>query len=467
MTRSELVSGISDRRSAPASLGSGIAQPIRWSRRAVALPHASSAQPSFSGWFDGLWVAVALGFFFFARLLGPLVVLLTLGMLATFVIARYRRVPAVLAANVPVLMFAVFAIASTTWSIAPSYAFYYGVQYLMTVLLGVFIGAATDRRWLMLGLFAACAVHAVASLLLGDYVDWSRAGSGVSDVAFAGLMVSKNAAADTAAIGLLVSGATFSMAIIERRPLLLFAAGLILCLDGWILLNAHSTGALIGLLIGAAVLVILIAIRPLAAPTRTALFVVALLLLGTAAATQDLWLRPLTSYVLEVSQKDAGLTGRSFIWQRASYLIEQRPLFGLGYNSFWIRGNLEAEGIWRHMGIAGRAGFNFHSTWREIAVHLGFVGLAYFAVTATIMTGVLLLRTVRNPSPMAIFFSAYLVYVAARIGVESQAFSPFTHSTLLIMAALASATRQRIEAPRAKKLGTVAEKDRSTRSPRK
>lgn len=410
----------------------------------MATPRTESLQIELTGWFDAAWAAISVALVLFSPLIGSAIVLLVPGMIALYAIVRAPLLAQVVGRASPLLLLPLFAIASTIWSIEPRYSAYYGTQYLITILLGILLGAGTDRRQLLFGVFAAFAVHGAASFIWGDYVGWGGGRLSGTNVAFAGLMAGKNAAADAAAIGALIGCATMGLALAERRVALLAAAVATVGLQGWILLHAESTGALVCLIIAAALLVALILTRPLTAASRTALFLIAITLFAALIATQELWLKPLTALVLEATHKDEGLTGRAFIWARAQIMIDKNPVLGLGYSAFWIKGNVEAEGIWRFMGIANRSGFNFHNTPREILVHLGIVGLAIYGVVVALLASTTVFRAVRTPDYVAIFFCAYIGYVAARLTVETQGFTPFTHSTVMIAAALASATYRRI-----------------------
>ena len=80
------------------------------------------------------------------------------------------------------------------------------------------------------------------------------------------------------------------------------------------------------------------------------------------------------------------MTGRTVLWDIALSEIHKRPLFGIGYSGFWLQGNLLAESIWRHFSIESRMGFHFHDTFLEVAVELGWVGVA--ALTMTLVLAV-------------------------------------------------------------------------------
>ncbi|WP_404338504.1 O-antigen ligase family protein [Sphingomonas sp. MMS12-HWE2-04] len=390
-------------------------------------------------WFDGVWTAVATSAVLFSYTFGAKAAAMMLLLMPVYFAVRFRTAPRFLAATAPILLLPGFAMLSAIWSIEPGTTFYYGFQYFVTVMIGTAIGAGTDRRQALYGLFAAFLLFAVVSLGFGRSVGW---GSGHA-VAFAGMTGSKNAAADTAAVGLLVASAMLVACIRERRIAIVAAALGLMLIELWILRRAESTGSLAASAVAVMALVAWNLARLMTTQARTAIFLAIGAVMAVAALLQKFWLAPLVELLLKSAGKDATLTGRTYIWEKAFALIDARPVLGLGYNAFWRHGNIDAEGIWLFAGIKERAGFNFHNSFLEILVHLGYVGLALYGIVALAMFGLLLLRTMRAPNDMGILFCAYLSYVAVRLSIESQAFAPFNFSTVMVMAGLACAVWNR------------------------
>ncbi|UYY57050.1 O-antigen ligase family protein [Sphingomonas sp. S2-65] len=400
-------------------------------------------------WFDGVWTAVALGAILFSYSFGAKGVLLILLLMPTYIAVRWRSFPGLLLTIAPILLLPAFAVLSALWSLKPESTFYYGVQYFLTVMIGATIGAGTDRRQALAGIFTAFAILAVSNLLFGRDVGWGGGGASRVTTAFAGLFGSKNTAADTAAVGVLVGVAMLISSLRDRRLIVALLALLVLSTDLWILRRAESTGALVACLLGMVAMVGWNISRLLSSQTRTASFLALGGLAAIAAALQSFWREPLTATLLEATGKDPTLTGRTYIWERAFALIETRPALGLGYNAFWYHGNIEAEGLWLFAGIGERTGFNFHNTFIEILVHLGIVGLMLYATVVLSHFFLLIVRTARAPTDLGILFTAYLSYVAVRLTIETQAFGPFSFSTTMVMAGLACAARKVPREPKA------------------
>lgn len=334
----------------------------------------------------------------------------------------------------PLLALPVFSISSLIWSIAPINTVYYGLQYLFTFIIAIVIGVAVDRPAMIKGFFIAFTVETVLSLLIGGYQDF---GAGNAFV-FVGLMGSKNAAADVAALSILLClvGAIYSIKF--TKPILLVGCCTFLPVEFSILISANSTGALLGAIFASVFIIVIGFLSLFDKKTGMALFLTASLISGAAFVSKDTWLPPLERAILKSAHKDSTLTGRTYIWKRADILISKRPVLGLGYSAFWIPGNIEAEGIWRTMGIANKSGFNFHNTAREIRVHLGLIGLALFSIVIFPLFLIVVGRCVLYPTASITLMCSILIYNAVRAPFESLLFNPFSYSTVLLVAALAS-----------------------------
>jgi O-antigen ligase len=87
------------------------------------------------------------------------------------------------------------------------------------------------------------------------------------------------------------------------------------------------------------------------------------------------------SYIL---YGDSSLTGRTVIWDFASWEIDRRPFFGWGYQSFWLVGSdapsvVDAPGWLKTMP-------NSHNGYYDTMLELGYVGLILLLtfITATL-----------------------------------------------------------------------------------
>lgn len=369
----------------------------------------------------------------FNLFIGPLTPLTVFGFVVAFCVFRRDRIVRVFTASWPLLLLPVFALCSAAWSVYPEETLRYGLFYLVSVLVGVMMGAGVRQNDLLKGLFIGLLIYGVISLPAGRFVVVGNTG----EMAFAGLLGSKNAAGEVAGVALLVSFAMLFHAWRERMQIYILASLLGIAVAAGALLLSKATGAIIAGTVSLFCLFLWAISARFTRQLRVAIFLGVAVALFVLVATIDFWLPPLFDLVLESSGKDAGLTGRDFLWRKADALIDERPFFGLGYSAFWVINNLDAEYLWRELGIANRSGFNFHNTYREITVALGYVGLTLFSLIAGISSLVLLVRTMLRPSTPMILASVLLVYLSFKLPFESFGFGGMNLLSMLAYTILA------------------------------
>jgi exopolysaccharide production protein ExoQ len=273
---------------------------------------------------------------------------------------------------------------------------------------------------------------AIASLAFGRYGLDGMTGETV----FLGIFASKNTMA--LFMSFLAIFAAAALADRGQPPLLRLLAVLSFALSLPLLLLAHSVGALLTTAGSAVVLVSIAVFSRLRSRERllTLLGVAALVLpivtVVVVLALNGTLNEDISSFVTGVLGKDATLTGRTVLWQIALAEIAKRPVFGTGYYGFWLQGNLLAEAIWRYFAIDSRSGFEFHDTFLEVAVELGWVGVAALLVTLVLAAG----RSVRLALADQTWATAALVAVifclVTRTFGEVDAPYPFAAGTFLL-----------------------------------
>jgi exopolysaccharide production protein ExoQ len=265
------------------------------------------------------------------------------------------------------------------------------------------------------------------------------------DVAFQGTFRSKNQLALVVSILMLAGLAVLLDRGQARIFRLLAIPALALVLP--LLVMARSATSLVASALGAALLLggfFLSRLRPIQRALLLLAVVATLLpavsLLGDADELATL-------FITDTLGKDATLTGRTTLWERAAVLIPDRLMLGVGFQSFWQPGNLEAEALWRFFRVQG--GFHFHNVWIETTVQLGTIGTALLALT--LASGILccLAWSWRERSLPPAFFLAYLLMLTLRSFVEVDFAVQFSYSTVLFYAAVVFAIDNRGRAPRA------------------
>ena len=387
--------------------------------------------------FDAVIVAIPFLAILFNIWLGPLTPLLVLAITPLYVLLRWERLYRVFLNCWPLLLLPIFALSSVFWSDEPAKTLRYGTLYLLTVIPAILVGAGSEKDALIKGVFLAFAIYMFLSVTFGRWVGWGGGGG----AAFAGLLGSKNASGDAAGLAVLCTVATFFWAVSGRKLIWIVGAVLVLPLALFTLWASKSTGALITTILALPCLLLWTASRLLKREVRMAIFVLSFLTAIIAIGTVSFWIGPLFEAVMENSGKDAGLTGRDLLWSKADQLIRERPWLGGGYSAFWVHDNLDAEYLWREMGIVNRSGFNFHNTPRGILVALGAVGLALFIVVFLYASLRLLVRTMVTADMAGILCCALIVFWAPRFYVELIGFQNMHFATMIMFISLSYGLR--------------------------
>lgn len=144
--------------------------------------------------------------------------------------------------------------------------------------------------------------------------------------------------------------------------------------------------------------------------------------------------------LLQLSGKDATLSGRTELWQRAGKMLEENPILGTGLQAFWVQGNPYAEELWARF-APNRSGYHFHNLWYESGVELGYIGLAVVFATVFLTTLRVWRWATRTPSPESCFFLTYVIFIFMRTVVEVDLFGQYSFNWVLFIAAWAYAGR--------------------------
>lgn len=407
----------------------------------AAIPTSTSARPPIWDRRSSFWeialVAAILGAILFNLVIGPLTPIIIILSLPAFVLLRWEMIPGLLRSSWPLLLIPGFAIASTVWSDLPGTTARYGILYLLTAFSGIIMGGAFRPANVLIGMFSAFFVYGVLSFFSFRFVPWGGPGG----LAFAGLAGSKNAAGDIAALTVLTAAAILALGISARKKRWVILPILLMPIAMFCLWASHATAALISCFLALFCMILWWASRAFPYQARVSILLAAVFVVGVALVTINLWLPPLFDLVLAESGKDAGLTGRVDLWRKADELIASKPWIGLGYNAFWVHGNLDAEALWRLLGIASRSGFNFHNTPREILVHLGVVGLIIFFAVALVGVTRLFAKTMGQPGPGLICQCGLVVFFLPKLPFEVIGFGTMHFSTIFFYAILGAGYR--------------------------
>lgn len=390
-------------------------------------------------------------------LLGPIgPLLMMLGTAGVVALAPHQTVSG-LARCWPILVVGAIAMLSSTWSTAPGVSLRFGTQLAITLVAAVVLASSLSPGKLLRIFFLTSLVVMVLCVLSG------RQGGSASGPVLIGILGSKNEMGALSSL-LVISGACLFFQKQEPSALrLLSLFGTLI--GGVVLLFGFATGAVLSTIMFAGLAAVFL-VGSRQSPGAKLLLVFFLLLLGLPLLVirGDL-VNAWEYFVVDILNKDVGLTGRDYLWAHADRLIAERPLLGYGYRSTWLGESVDTIGLLRWAGLSTGAGFNFHDTYREWAVDFGLVGAVvvclcfgagFFRVIAKALTPAL--------TPALAFFAGMAVISIVRAKVEVIV-GPFNSSALLF--ACAAAIGFLYVAPKLRRpVGRTAFRQRPTRDSR-
>jgi exopolysaccharide production protein ExoQ len=358
---------------------------------------------------------------------GPLASLVQLLCLGAMLAMRWRSLPGWLLPALPFLLLALFAAASALWSDVPGVSGRYGLQLVLTVVMGVMLGRALSLRELVLAVFIGLTIACLLGLATG------RMGASDAGPVIIGLSGSKNQMGYIAlfwlAASLCIAGSS------AYRPLARIAAAVMVVPAGFLIVQVDSATALVSGVALTGLLAMLAVAAWLGRSGRIFALIAAGLLAVPAVLALPIIERQVTILQTDVLGKDERLTGRTLLWEEADRLIAQAPVIGHGYKAIWL-GPTGKGLLARNKQRDGRA-FHFHDTVREIMADLGTVGLVLFLVPiglVAVRVAVLLIAAVDAPRAFA---AASLFLILLRIRTEL-VIGPFMLDTVLLYASLAA-----------------------------
>ncbi len=383
--------------------------------------------------------AVAFGLFstmLFIPQLGTLGALLFVVLTGGYAAFSWKRLYAVFRPRAFLLIIPILFLFSTVWSERPAETLKYSMEFCVTVGMALLLSDSRRPKAVLLGVFLAFAGYMFASIAFGQLV---QIGNDVGNRAFSGLNSGKNLLADMASLGFLISTAVFFSGIEDRKPLRLLFALVAAGAEMYAVVQARSAGALLGLGLAVLAFIFFLAVRQSILAVRATMTCV----LGLCLIAAALSYRTLSGALIDAGarffDKDPTLTGRTYLWQRAADLIAEKPVFGKGFSAFWVQGNTDAEGLWRYAHIASREGFNFHNTFIDLLVQVGWFGLVVVACIVVVALGRLIVRFVAKPSLTHCFWLTLMVYELVRTPIEYIGFTEFYYSSVMVFIALGSA----------------------------
>jgi len=259
-----------------------------------------------------------------------------------------------------IVVLLLFALASTLWSVDPAETFRRSLGLIGTTMAGLFIGMRYEPKQQIRVLAVCIAIGAVASLIAGLFVP---SVGRMADGPWQGVFYLKNALARVMTLGVVCFA---FLAIGQRRNRIVSIAMMLLC--GVLILLAKSAT---GIVVCVAMLALLPFRRALRWPNRSlAVVIAAVVILPTGLIA---WSNH--DAILSALSRESSLTGRLPLWHEVRAEILDRPMLGSGYAAFWTTPQAD-----RYRDILGWDAPNAHNGFLDMALGLGFIGLAIFGI---------------------------------------------------------------------------------------
>jgi exopolysaccharide production protein ExoQ len=309
--------------------------------------------------------------------------------------------------------FGILACLSIFWSAAPGVTARAAVQYLTHIVCALIAMRILDIRTLTLGAVTGVALVLLYSMAFGRYEYDVLDGT----FSFVGAFDSKNQLGLYASLGIYFSFA--AVFVLGERRGWMIGSGIVGLISAYCLLAAQSatsvitTAAVVALCVGMRVILLL-------SPRNRKLLFTAASVSGIVLAVAGVYLGA-TDLILGAFGKDSTLTGRTYLWQQGIAAAVQHPLFGIGYQAYWVQGFSEPERLWEEFFITARGGFHFHNTFIETTVETGLVGCLLLCMV--LVSGIFghlkrLLGDLRNNESYVLFGIATLLLIRAFVEID-------------------------------------------------
>jgi exopolysaccharide production protein ExoQ len=323
-------------------------------------------------------------------------------------------------------LYVVLVLVSVSWSAAPGQSGRYAIELAISFALALVIARAMPSYAFLSALMCALLVITTVSLMNPGYA-WN-AGA----LAMTGGLGSKNAFSAIQSILFLTS---FWILLSSNQNILMRSLALLgVLVSPFLLIAGRSADSVAPLVLATSITLVAYSTTWLPPLSRVLTLCAGgsliLCIFGTAFIFSD----TLFGQLLIITGKDVTLSGRTYLWTRASELISENPLLGAGYGAFWVQGNPYAEELWAHFGLTA-GGFHFHNLWYEMGVDLGYPGIVIALLTVLIVSARAVRWVVRTPSAEGFFFLAFVMTIGLRSFLEVDIFSHFSLPSLIFIAA--------------------------------
>jgi exopolysaccharide production protein ExoQ len=254
--------------------------------------------------------------------------------------------------------------ASCFWAALPSFSLQRSAAVVGATLVGITLAgtrSTADQLRLLNGVFRLIALLCLGCMIVAPHVAWSSLG-------LEGIFNQKNNLGQAMAVALLID-----RYLPRDRPRAVLSRIAWPCIYTFLLILSRSASSLVSL---CAAFSVAFVYRQLRERARIPLGAV-LLGIGCTVAAFGLIVSD-DSLLPSFVGRSADLTGRTELWRLVRSMILKRPLLGYGYASFWGGVSPGSTEIAKRIGWVPQYS---HNGYLELALSLGFVGAALFALT--------------------------------------------------------------------------------------
>ncbi|MBR1092284.1 O-antigen ligase family protein [Bradyrhizobium manausense] len=318
------------------------------------------------GWWCGLLTFAGL---VFNEAIGPVIIFGALGCSLVYCLRSFANLKEAIAIAgwlpwfVPLL-----ALASVVWSSEPDLTLRMSVELCLTTGLVLVAAQATTPR-----AFVGTAGLVTGLAVLLSLVVRHRQVDGLTGVvSLAGIYTNKNT---LGACGAQMFLASLFIALSRGTNSPVRLVSIASCAVGLVTsVAARSVGQLVASMIGGAIIAGYLFIQLVPARQQRVYILCACLVGIVLVAVIPLLLMFAGDDLLRLVGKDSTLTGRTELWYWAARFSDEHPIFGTGYQAFWVPGHSAAEFLWDRFRLTARSGFHFHNLFFEMLVELGWIG---------------------------------------------------------------------------------------------
>ena len=281
-----------------------------------------------------------------------------------FYLPHFKKIARGMLGTPWIMALVVFAICSTLWSQDPALTFRRSLILLATTVFGIYFGTRFPMREQVQILAWTILVVLVASVCVAIALPQYGVDTGPHFGNWRGLFHQKNMLARIAVLGICVFLA-WRPAFRPMRYLAIVGAVAVL------LMTRSATGLIVFLAIVLAhqLFQLLRAPAIMWLPVFIALF--------AAGAGLALVLLNNPEFAVSTMGRDVTLTGRTELWRAVLIAISKRPLFGYGFDGFWL--GMQGESATLTVAVRWVA-VQAHNGFLELWLNLGAIGLSLFLI---------------------------------------------------------------------------------------